>query len=329
MKRIRVIDNCKFIAILLVVIGHLSMPEWCMRFIYSFHMPLFFFLSGCLISEKIKRNSITKNIHNSFKQYILPYILFSVCLLLHYVIYSFFSKYGNLSIDWKLIMGSFFCGNLSALWFLTCLFFSVLYYSIASTIVKNEIVLLLLFMFSAVISSIVFANSIGIFSIPVSMIAVFYFTLGGFFRPFILRLENYDKNKILFIILSIIFIVTTLVLAPINGLFAMAEMCMGNYIALFIPISFLGISTTFICAKLIPENRIINWISQNTLTIFGLQFIFISWTKAIFRFAFSVSYPPKDNEMLVIMNITCLILVLVLSYFAKIILHRLFPSIIK
>ena len=49
-KRIAYIDKAKGVAILLVILGHCcgSVEEPINRFILSFHMPLFFFLSGLL-----------------------------------------------------------------------------------------------------------------------------------------------------------------------------------------------------------------------------------------------------------------------------------------
>jgi len=56
MKRINYIDRLKGFAILLVVIGHLALfsmkqdGSTVFRLIQSFHMPLFMFLSGMVIS---------------------------------------------------------------------------------------------------------------------------------------------------------------------------------------------------------------------------------------------------------------------------------------
>jgi len=46
-KRILYFDIAKGIAILAVIIGHLGgLPDILGRFIFSFHMPLFFLISG-------------------------------------------------------------------------------------------------------------------------------------------------------------------------------------------------------------------------------------------------------------------------------------------
>ena len=51
-KRINWIDQAKGIGILLVVIGHMNIPQDLSKIIFSFHMPLFFFISGYLYNEK-------------------------------------------------------------------------------------------------------------------------------------------------------------------------------------------------------------------------------------------------------------------------------------
>ena len=58
-KRNDFIDFLKGIGIILVVIGHVSQNERINDFIYSFHMPLFFFISGFLFNYK--KENFTKN----------------------------------------------------------------------------------------------------------------------------------------------------------------------------------------------------------------------------------------------------------------------------
>ena len=48
-NRIVWIDRCKCIAIYFVVYGHLCLDN---KYVYAFHMPLFFLLSGFVLNEK-------------------------------------------------------------------------------------------------------------------------------------------------------------------------------------------------------------------------------------------------------------------------------------
>lgn len=54
MTRVQYIDRLKGLAIILVVMGHIfgfsQLEDGINTFIYTFHMPLFMFLSGLVIS---------------------------------------------------------------------------------------------------------------------------------------------------------------------------------------------------------------------------------------------------------------------------------------
>lgn len=52
MKRDNVIDVAKGIGIVLVVFAHINFTEPIQFFIYSFHMPLFFIISGVLFTKE-------------------------------------------------------------------------------------------------------------------------------------------------------------------------------------------------------------------------------------------------------------------------------------
>ena len=50
-ERLEYIDTARGILIILVVIGHIWQAGFVHNFIYSFHMPAFFFISGMLMSH--------------------------------------------------------------------------------------------------------------------------------------------------------------------------------------------------------------------------------------------------------------------------------------
>lgn len=59
--RMQWLDTAKAFGILLVYIGHCNIPGWN-GYIYLFHMPFFFIISGFLWNKE-------KNISLSFKEY--------------------------------------------------------------------------------------------------------------------------------------------------------------------------------------------------------------------------------------------------------------------
>ena len=101
-KRLIWIDNAKGFAIILVVLGHvisnldssgfltsnvyLSVKHW----IYEFHMPLFFFLSGLLINKYLgcPAEILTNFFKRKLISLIIPYISFSILYLIMKFVFS-------------------------------------------------------------------------------------------------------------------------------------------------------------------------------------------------------------------------------------------------
>jgi fucose 4-O-acetylase-like acetyltransferase len=77
--RIFWIDFAKVLGIIMVVMGHMQLEENIINIIFSFHMPLFFFLSGFID----KNRNIKQTVGIAIKTLLIPY-----CLLLQLIIYG-------------------------------------------------------------------------------------------------------------------------------------------------------------------------------------------------------------------------------------------------
>lgn len=120
-KRILWIDAAKFIGIFMVAFGHNWLDSKFCYYFYSFHMPLFFILSGLTFSTKQSLRNFT---WKKIKALIIPYIFFSICLI---VIYAFLSHTHNGSYDAIEEIKQFAIQQRHThLWFLSVLFFSEL-----------------------------------------------------------------------------------------------------------------------------------------------------------------------------------------------------------
>lgn len=113
MGRIVEFDIAKGIGIILVVIGHQNIPHSVTNWIFSFHMPLFFILSGFFFSSKRKFYEIFKR---RVKSLIIPYVFFYA---LNFILFCFLRDNYYSSF-------SFSIGQNLALWFLPVLFLSEL-----------------------------------------------------------------------------------------------------------------------------------------------------------------------------------------------------------
>lgn len=129
-KRNKALDIAKGIGILLVVLGHCPQcPNALKQWIYSFHMPLFFIISGFLWNQESheRRGYLTRKfILVKIQRLIIPCFLWG---LLYTVVHSILT--GSFSVKWiaYLMYGSqkafSRAGSLTSLWFLPCMFLTV------------------------------------------------------------------------------------------------------------------------------------------------------------------------------------------------------------
>lgn len=122
-------DALKGFGILLVVIGHVCTGmTGLIHWIYSFHMPLFFMISGYIEEEKEKMvGEIPQYIIKKAKTLLYPYIVFSILFSVGLFIRLFSS--GNLNVMWKTIYMRVFGiripeNHIGAIWFLIVLFWA-------------------------------------------------------------------------------------------------------------------------------------------------------------------------------------------------------------
>jgi len=118
---------------LLVVWGHILGHGQVTSFIYSFHMPLFFFISGLLFNGQ-KYQSFPNFIIRRVKSLLIPYFIYSVITWIVWFAYNYIAKVHVKSFFMPLMQtfiaqgsGGFLVHNVP-LWFVTCLFLTELFY---------------------------------------------------------------------------------------------------------------------------------------------------------------------------------------------------------
>lgn len=117
-ERKEYIDVARGIAMILVVVGHLGMNNSLTQFIYSFHMPLFFFITGMTMALKHE---------DRYKVFISKRI--SSLLIPYFIAACAFSDGSNEAFAY-IAYGSrssiSYANSFTPLWFLPCLFVSSL-----------------------------------------------------------------------------------------------------------------------------------------------------------------------------------------------------------
>ncbi|MCR4740750.1 MAG: acyltransferase family protein [Lachnospiraceae bacterium] len=126
-KRIDYFDLARGIGIILVIIGHIEyMPAELHAFVISFHMPLFFVISGMLLSVNGEADKdLTTFVRKRAKGIMLPYLWFSIIYL---IVYIFYYLIKDRPVMWQKaginLAGTLTLNGISVLWFLPALFLS-------------------------------------------------------------------------------------------------------------------------------------------------------------------------------------------------------------
>ena len=104
-QRISWIDVTKGIAIYLVILGHSLIGLKVNDYIFAFHMPLFFFISGYARSINVKKYSaisdLLKIIYHKFHTLIIPSVVWTIVIPLFFS-YKYDFNFTQFSCYWFL-----------------------------------------------------------------------------------------------------------------------------------------------------------------------------------------------------------------------------------
>ena len=126
-KRISWVDAAKGYGTFLVILGHIGFGR-AHQWIYSFHLPLFFFLSGFSFSLK---NSFGEFLRRRIKTLFIPCICLSATILIANCIRMLADN--TLTIDYilRFLVDILVQHRFTALWFISCLFvLNLVFYAI-------------------------------------------------------------------------------------------------------------------------------------------------------------------------------------------------------
>lgn len=141
-KRIKYIDLFRGIGILIMMLDHIYIGNIFSYFIHSFHMPMFFFVSGYFFNDSEIRTYFY--IKKKAKKLLLPYLIVGI---IHFIIWSFlnFNNFSFLplkSLVWINTNDTLPIAN--ALWFLTALFITEITYYIINKYINSLLIKTLL-----------------------------------------------------------------------------------------------------------------------------------------------------------------------------------------
>lgn len=310
-ERKHYIDIYKGIAILFVMIGHISIQMYGLNnysndkylyliylLIYLFHMPFFFAISGYLEKE-YKTNNFKKTFFKYFFSLVIPYILFSYLLITINIILhnKNFSLLNYLTIIYKPV---------SNLWFIYALFYIKMIEIIMYKFINNEKIitfiwgLIFLLSFTIIDDKTVVGNIVN---------------FGVAFHLGILINKKEDINNFIFLLLLII--IGTFIYFNYNYL--IGKTIVG--VSLFYVLNYLG-------RKINLKNKFLEYLGKNTMIIFiidgftGLPLINIIQLSHI-KYSFIIM------ALCIISKIIISVVVIKMSENIKLIKYIFYPYLIK
>lgn len=256
-KRIEWIDIAKGIGIILVVAGHTSfVPKAIINLIFTFHMPLFFFLSGCVYEKKPDYYS------QQVKKLLLKYVVVSCIFSFTYSLISGvgYTNYiqALLTSEWKENDPAIPLWFLGSLFIVKCLFHKV------NNRRNKQIIICSFIMLGFLLSH---------FSFPIRILSsalvglLFYWI--GFLEKQYNWIGRYSKTQLLLI--GTVCFGGTVIISTING---RVDMNQGAYhnIPLFILGSISGIiAIVSVSITLLNKSKFLSILGRNSISIYLLH----------------------------------------------------------
>jgi len=284
-NRVEWIDAARGIALIFVLLGHSSLPAVFANLIYTFHIPLFFFLSGFVFSA-----GKWKNIRDLFKykcnKMIIPYFSLGFVLISVYF-FRFAADVRRDDLIIYLLKGLIIQERFEVIWFLTCLFLTeIIFYGLIKILKNRYDYLIIAMLISAVIGYFYFTFA----AVPLPWNADICFMVIPFFGTgYLLKNQNipivkYCRPWIIIIMASANILFGCLNSSISGETIDLVGFSIGNFFLYYIA-AFTGIFAVALSCIILPKCRLLNFLGRNTL-------IYFAWHSGI---AFPLIYTLYDS----------------------------------
>lgn len=307
MKRIDWIDVAKGYGIIGVIIGHITTPVLTV-WIYTFHIPLFFFLSGYLFHPK---GSFLDFCKRKVRSLLVPYLFLSIPVIIN----EYWFNYGNNGSFTDFVnefLKAIIQVRYTPLWFIASLFsVNIIFYYVVKYIRRGWIRAL------CVLLSLILSFS--------------YWHLGGaplpwnfdvtlFILPFMLlayainsslKLKYLVKNRPLLFL--VVFLVGNTLLGGVNYYLIgkKVDLYYGDvdYLLLSCPAALFGIFFIIMLSRL-NILSIFRYLGRNSLLIFAWHLIVYKWLGILYD-RLGLFQTPLSTGMVLVRDLISLILILI------------------
>lgn len=256
-SRLEYLDIARGLAMLAIVLGHIYTTNFVRVWICSFHVALFFIITGCLIKYKDNERKISEIIKSRIKNILVPYVLFgAVYIAIEYILNDF-----DILLLQQNIKDMLTLKGIGALWYLPTFFIAEILFLVTKKLIKKDIFIVLMsiiiFAFGYITPRFYF-NSLILMGIRV-LAGVMFIAIGYYIFDFI-------NNMNISIILAIVGLILNVILSNINGMVDLYCIDFKNIFLYLINTTLGSMSILYLCKK-IKSNKTLLWIGVNSLTI--------------------------------------------------------------
>jgi len=310
--RIKWADVGKGIGLLLVILGHLvTYGHSVFNWIFSFHMPLFFFLSGYVLKSEVKNlKPFLKKIGINL---IIPYFVFVIIGLVVSLIIP-----GWQPTSYKVVFLDVFYAvtpeslHVGQIWFLFCLaVVQILFWLYLKLNLKSKYSIIISICLFAIVAFLIHKLNIYFlidkvhyrflpFKLDTAFMGLFFFSIGYYAKLTQIVKKLLTKK----IYLNIFFMVIALGIniffgAHLNGTVNIADNNYNNLIY-YVIAAFAGILSVLYLSKLLENDILLSYMGKNSLSIFSLHSFFLFLYASIISNIFGTIYIIMFNIPLVL-----------------------------
>lgn len=335
--RLHLIDALKGFGIMLVVFAHHSLPVSLNNYIYSFHMPLFFFVSGFLFDFGKYAESASSFVKKKFRSLIVPYFYFAVLTYLFYFLldkvlpFGFFEHSTLYDVIYTILYAPGDSNLINPpLWFLPCLFVTVLLFYGFSKMCYGKPRKLVLWIIAAGVIGYLYPEYVP-FRLPwtadVALSAVVFYGAGNLFKKFtdsevesesgiILKADSNLREMFpqvrkflpgVFILLNLLYLGYVLEF-PMTDETNMNVMEYGSFFWFYL-LAFSGIFTIVYFFKKIGSSRILEYYGRNSLIVLALHYPVMGVLITLIFFIFGIDLNGDYYNASIALSLTVLNLV--------------------
>lgn len=274
-NRVKIVDFAKGIGVVLMIIGHMGaiIPDSLHSWIYLFHMPLFFFLSGIFAKTYNTKKNLVSGLKHKMKRLLLPYyfyvfLFYVVDLLIGYRVYSK-GDYINTFLG---------TDSFGFLWFIFALFFVEICFDLLYMLVENVTVQIIIIACLAILANIL------CYVDKFERIGSIFFSIGFYYIGYCVKERvisfsrnnfelKYWKDLVILLFITTVGVVISTYFSGNSRLSLDLHKNQEIDIVLTYVFALAGIGVTLIIAKLFENTiveRIIAFIGMNSLIIYPL-----------------------------------------------------------